>query len=41
MKIGNSRICQDKEQKSKRISPYLESEIWEKDQLLYVIKYEP
>jgi integrase/recombinase XerD len=26
--------------KSKRISPYLESEIWEKDELLSIIKYE-
>lgn len=30
-----------KTKKSKRISPYLESEIWEKDELLSVIKYEP
>jgi integrase/recombinase XerD len=30
-----------KNKKSKRISPYLESEIWEKDQLLSIIKYEP
>jgi hypothetical protein len=29
-----------KNKKSKRISPYLESEIWEKDELLSVIKYE-
>lgn len=30
-----------KTKKSKRISPYLESEIWEKDELLSVVKYEP
>jgi hypothetical protein len=30
-----------KNKKSKRVSPYLESEIWEKDQLLSIIKYEP
>jgi hypothetical protein len=30
-----------KNKKSKRISPYLESEIWEKDELLSIIKYEP
>jgi integrase/recombinase XerD len=30
-----------KNKKSKRISPYLESEIWEKDQLLSIIQYEP
>ena len=30
-----------KNKKSKRISPYLESEIWEKDELLSILKYEP
>ena len=30
-----------KTKKSKRISPYLESEIWEKDELMSIIKYEP
>ena len=30
-----------KTKKSKRISPYLESEIWEKDELLRILKYEP
>ena len=30
-----------KNKKSKRVSPYLESEIWEKDELLSIIKYEP
>jgi hypothetical protein len=30
-----------KTKKSKRVSPYLESEIWEKDELLTVLKYEP
>jgi hypothetical protein len=29
-----------KTKKSKRVSPYLESEIWEKDELLTVLKYE-
>ena len=29
-----------KTKKSKRLSPYLESEIWEKDELLSIIKYE-
>ena len=29
-----------KNKKSKRVSPYLESEIWEKDELLSIIKYE-
>ena len=27
--------------KSKRISPYLEGELWEKEELLSIIKYEP
>jgi hypothetical protein len=30
-----------KKKKSKRISPYLESELWEKQELLTIIKYEP
>lgn len=30
-----------KEKKSKRISPYLESEIWDKDDFQIIIKYEP
>ena len=30
-----------KAKKTKRISPYLESEIWEQDELLTIIKYEP
>src|SRR5687768_4539614 len=30
-----------KNKKTKRISPYLESEIWEKDELLSILKYEP
>ena len=29
-----------KEKKSKRISPYLETEIWDKDELQTIIKYE-
>jgi hypothetical protein len=34
-------IVKIKTKKSKRISPYLESEIWEKDELLTILKYEP
>jgi len=30
-----------KTRKTKRISPYVESEIWEKDELLTILKYEP
>ena len=29
-----------KNKKSKRVSPYIKSEIWEKDKLLSIIKYE-
>ncbi len=34
-------FCKIKPKKTKRISPYLESEIWEHDELLDIIKYEP
>ena len=30
-----------KEKRTKRISPYLETELWEKEDLLTIIKYEP
>ena len=30
-----------KNKKTKRISPYVESEIWDKDELLSILKYEP
>jgi len=30
-----------REKRSKRISPYLETELWERDELLSIIKYEP
>lgn len=30
-----------KQKPSKRITPYLESEIWERDKLLTLLKYEP
>ena len=34
-------FVQIKEKRTKRISPYLESELWERDEILTVIKYEP
>ncbi len=34
-------FCKIKPKQSKRISPYLESEIWDRDELLTIIKYEP
>ena len=34
-------FIQIKNKKSKRVSPYLESEIWEKEELMLIIKYEP
>src|SRR5215212_4263542 len=30
-----------KKKKTKRLSPYLETELWERDELLQIIKYEP
>ena len=36
-----SSFIQITEKRTKRISPYLESELWERDELLAVIKYEP
>ena len=36
-----SRFCKIKTKKTKRISPYVESEIWERDELISIIKYEP
>jgi site-specific recombinase XerC len=34
-------FCKIKPKQTKRISPYLESEIWEREELLALIKYEP
>ena len=34
-------FVQIKEKRSKRISPYLETELWERDDILSIIKYEP
>jgi len=34
-------FLQIKEKRTKRVSPYLESELWEKEDLLNIIKYEP
>lgn len=34
-------FCKIKQKQTKRISPYLESEIWDKDEILTLIKYEP
>ena len=33
-------FCQIKEKRTKRISPYLETELWERDEILSIIKYE-
>src|SRR5919107_1553864 len=30
-----------KKKKTKRLSPYLETELWERDELLFIIKYKP
>jgi hypothetical protein len=34
-------FVQIKEKRTKRLSPYLESELWERDDILTIIKYEP
>lgn len=34
-------FCKIKSKKTKRVSPYLENEIWEREELLTLIKYEP
>jgi len=36
-----SSFVQITEKRTKRKSPYLESELWERDELLIVIKYKP
>jgi hypothetical protein len=30
-----------KKKKTKRLTPYLETELWRRDELLFIIKYEP
>ncbi len=30
-----------KERKTKRISPYSEAELWERDEILFILKFEP
>ena len=39
--MGNSPFARIKKKKTKRLSPYLETELWERDELLFIIKYEP
>jgi integrase/recombinase XerD len=41
--LDNTSICSNQREKkrTKRISPYLESELWERDEILTIIKYEP
>jgi integrase/recombinase XerD len=34
-------LQQIKKKKTKRLSPYIETEIWDRDELLTVVKYEP
>jgi integrase/recombinase XerD len=34
-------FAQIKEKRTKRLSPYTESELWERDEILTIIKYEP
>ena len=30
-----------KGKKTKRLSPYLETELWDRDEILFIVKYEP
>jgi integrase/recombinase XerD len=39
--LGNASFVRIKKKVTKRLSPYLESELWELDELLLIIKYEP
>lgn len=39
--MGNTSICKYKDEKTKRLSPYGENEIWDIEELKMVIKYEP
>ncbi len=34
-------FVQIKTKKAKRESPYTQSEIWERDEILFIVKYEP
>ena len=36
-----SHFAKIKEKRSKRLSPYSETELWERDEILFIIKYEP
>ena len=38
--MANSTIRTNKEEEDSRVSPYVESEFWERDELLTVVKYE-
>ena len=39
--IGKHLSSLGSRKKTKRLSPYLETELWERDELLQIIKYEP
>ena len=41
IRLANSCICEIKGKRTKRDSPYLESEIWDRDEILSIVKYEP
>ena len=40
-KIGQLQFYSDKAKKDKKTEPYSENEIWDRDELLSIIKYEP
>jgi hypothetical protein len=38
--LGTPDFLKIKNKKTKRISPYVESELWDKDELLSILKYD-
>jgi hypothetical protein len=38
--LGDACLCKDKRKRNKRLSPYSPTEIWDRDELLTIIKYE-
>jgi integrase/recombinase XerD len=39
--MGYTSLCQNKRKENLRQSPYSETEIWDRDELLTIVKYEP
>jgi integrase/recombinase XerD len=39
--LGNSFFAKIKKKKTKRLSPYSNTELWERDEILFIIRFEP